>query len=105
MFTDRDTNLVYPSLLIYFPKNARNILCWEIIRKIGLFDEYDYNLTGNKLQKQQSSFEDAKKDCGSSSKCNKFAAFDSAEQQPRMPAIRRELSLSLSHTRAHIYTQ
>lgn len=41
------------------------------------------------LQKQQSSFEDAKKDCGSSSKCNKFAAFDSAEQQPpRMPAIR-----------------
>ncbi|CAL5428375.1 unnamed protein product [Camellia sinensis] len=41
------------------------------------------------LQKQQFSFEDASKDSGSSSKCNKFAAFESAEHEPpRMPPVR-----------------
>ncbi|KAK3040166.1 hypothetical protein RJ639_028416 [Escallonia herrerae] len=41
------------------------------------------------LQKPQSSFEDAIKDSGSSSKCNRFAALQSAEhEQPRMPPIR-----------------
>ncbi|XP_059659684.1 putative axial regulator YABBY 2 [Cornus florida] len=41
------------------------------------------------LQKQQSSLEDVNKDCGSSSKCNKFAIFDSADQeQPKMPPVR-----------------
>uniref|UniRef100_A0A5B7C8W6 Putative axial regulator YABBY 2 isoform X2 n=1 Tax=Davidia involucrata TaxID=16924 RepID=A0A5B7C8W6_DAVIN len=40
-------------------------------------------------QKQQSSFEDVNKDCGSSSKCDKFTSFESPEhEQPRMPPIR-----------------
>ncbi|XP_057501238.1 putative axial regulator YABBY 2 [Actinidia eriantha] len=40
-------------------------------------------------QKQQSSFEVGSKDSGSSSKCNKFGAFESAEYEPpRMPPIR-----------------
>ncbi|RVW81767.1 putative axial regulator YABBY 2 [Vitis vinifera] len=42
------------------------------------------------LQKQQLSCGDPSEDCGSSSKCNKFSAFESAEhEQPRMPPIRR----------------
>lgn len=40
-----------------------------------------------KLQKQPSS-ENGTKDCGSSSKCFKFAASESVEQQPRLPPIR-----------------
>ncbi|GFZ13077.1 Axial regulator YABBY [Actinidia chinensis var. chinensis] len=40
-------------------------------------------------QKQQSSFEVASKDSGSSSKCNKFGSFECAEHEPpRMPPIR-----------------
>lgn len=41
-----------------------------------------------KLQKQQPSSEIGTKDCGSSSKCYKFTASESVEQQPRMPPIR-----------------
>ncbi|KAK9280377.1 hypothetical protein L1049_014066 [Liquidambar formosana] len=41
------------------------------------------------VQKQHPSSEDLSKDCGSSSKCNKFSAFESSEnEQPRMPPIR-----------------
>ncbi|KAJ9698958.1 hypothetical protein PVL29_007835 [Vitis rotundifolia] len=40
-------------------------------------------------QKQQLSCGNPSEDCGSSSKCNKFSAFESAEhEQPRMPPIR-----------------
>lgn len=45
-----------------------------------------------KLQKQHINLEDSiTKDCGSSSKCNKFSsAFETAEHEtPRMPPIRR----------------
>ncbi|CAK9184654.1 unnamed protein product [Ilex paraguariensis] len=40
------------------------------------------------LQRQQSSFEDVSKNIGSTSTCSKFAAFESAEHEPRMPPIR-----------------
>ncbi|KAJ7948082.1 YABBY protein [Quillaja saponaria] len=51
------------------------------------------------LQNQQQSSEDSSnKECGSSSKCHKFAAFESVEhEQPRMPPIRRKSpSVSMS---------
>lgn len=42
-----------------------------------------------KSQKQQINIEDATKECGSSSKCNKFTPFDSAEHdQPRITPVR-----------------
>lgn len=46
-----------------------------------------------KVQRQPSGLVNARRDCGSSSECNKFAAFESADQHkqsPRMPPIRRK---------------
>ncbi|WRX33033.1 YABBY protein - like 10 [Theobroma cacao] len=49
------------------------------------------------LQKEQINTDQdhSNKECGSSSKCNKFSAFDSAEHEaPRMPPIRRCLHVN-----------